>query len=255
QASKENPWTGRAKVRAAAQAATKSANTDSLSRVANVTWYTWRGRDTRPLRSAACPRRPQASLSIREAWPKAVSGGIGDRPEPMSDCGSRLQPRRGALQQLAAPHLQGALGRHERIGPGRGPEGPEHGVLGDAVEQFAWREEAVQRRQRAHLGWRDATQDVLGAELGRVFEAGRAEHVAQRTQRVLVEVEHPRGLVLHVERAPARRVLGGDAGRAQVGVAAARLDAAEREHEPAPGIAPVRAHCDGARDFEGAGDP
>src|SRR3546814_16055216 len=59
---------------------------------------------------------------------------------------------------------------------------------------------------------------------------------------VLVELEHARGLVPGVELAPAFRILGGDAGGAMVGVAAQRLDAAEREHEAARGVAPVRAH-------------
>src|SRR3546814_3373204 len=61
-------------------------------------------------------------------------------------------------------------------------------------------------------------------------------------------------LVPGVELAPALRVLGGDTGGAMVGVAAQRLDAAEREHEAARGVAPVRAHRHGAGDVEGAGD-
>src|SRR3546814_67353 len=119
-------------------------------------------------------------------------------------------------------------------------------MLGHPFEQFARIKEAIERRQRAHFGLRDAAQDVLGAQLARMLQARRAEQVAQRLDGVLVELEHARGLVRGVELAPALRVLGGDAGGATVGVAAQRLDAAEREHEAARGVAPVRAHRHGA---------
>src|SRR3546814_8635495 len=73
-----------------------------------------------------------------------------------------------------------------------------------------------------------------------MLQPSRAQQVAQRLDSVLVELEHARGLVPGVELAPAFRILGGDAGGAMVGVAAQRLDAAEREHEAARGVAPVR---------------
>ena len=69
-----------------------------------------------------------------------------------------------------------------------------------------------------------------------------------------MEILHPHPLVVDDERALAGRVLGGDADRTAVGVAALRLDAADREHEAARGIAPVRAERHGARDVEARHD-
>src|SRR5262245_47812483 len=60
-------------------------------------------------------------------------------------------------------------------------------------------------------------------------------------------------LGLHHEGALAQRILGRDAGRAAIGVAALRLHAAERKHETARGIAPVRSQGEHARHVE-AGD-
>src|SRR3546814_19837236 len=74
-----------------------------------------------------------------------------------------------------------------------------------------------------------------------MLQPSRAQQVAQRLDGVLVELEHARGLVPGVELAPALRVLGGDAGGAMVGVAAQQLDAPQRAHEAARGVAPVRA--------------
>ncbi len=71
--------------------------------------------------------------------------------------------------------------------------------------------------------------------------------------RVMIVVD-PRELVGDVERAVAGRILCGDAGRAAVGVAAQRLDAAERKHEAARRIAPVGADRHRARKVEGGGD-
>src|SRR5262249_949993 len=51
-----------------------------------------------------------------------------------------------------------------------------------------------------------------------------------------------------------RAVLGRHPGRAAVGVAALGLDAAEREHEAARGVAPVGAERHGARNVEGGDD-
>ena len=61
-------------------------------------------------------------------------------------------------------------------------------------------------------------------------------------------------LVGHDQRALARRVLGGDAGRAAVGVAGLRLDAADGEHEAARRVAPVGAERHDADDVEGGDD-
>ena len=87
-----------------------------------------------------------------------------------------------------------------------------------------------------------------------MLEARRADHVAQRAQRVAMEVEHAIRLVRHVEQAPARRVLRRHARRAVIGVAGARLDAAQREHEAAPGVAEVGPHRQRPGDVEPAGD-
>ncbi len=69
-----------------------------------------------------------------------------------------------------------------------------------------------------------------------------------------MEVEDALGFVRHHQRALAQRVLGGDAGRAFVGVAALRLDAADGEHEAARRVGPVGADGQHAGDVEGADD-
>ena len=80
-----------------------------------------------------------------------------------------------------------------------------------------------------------------------MLEAGGRDHLGQRVQRRLVEVVDALGLVGDDQRALAQRVLRRDAGRAAVGVAALRLDAAEREHEAARRVAPVGAERQRAR--------
>ena len=67
------------------------------------------------------------------------------------------------------------------------------------------------------------------------------DQLGQRGERVVVELAHARGLVGDHERALAPWILRRDAGRATVGVAGLRLDAAEREHEAARRVAPVGA--------------
>ena len=62
------------------------------------------------------------------------------------------------------------------------------------------------------------------------------------------------GLQRHHQSAAAHRVLRGDAGRTAIGVAAQRLDTAQREHEAARRIAPVGAERHGAGDIEGGRD-
>src|SRR3546814_19403910 len=69
----------------------------------------------------------------------------------------------------------------------RRPEMPEHRVLGHPLEQFARFQEAIERRQRAHFGLRDAAQDVLGPQLAWMLQPSRAQQVAQRLDSVLVE--------------------------------------------------------------------
>ncbi len=81
-----------------------------------------------------------------------------------------------------------------------------------------------------------------------------AQHFGEGPQGQAVEVVDPLGLVRDHQRALAQCVLGGDAGRAAVGVAGARLHAADREHEAARGVGPIRADRQHAGDVEGADD-
>lgn len=95
---------------------------------------------------------------------------------------------------------------------------------------------------------------MLGRQLRRVFQARCREHFGQGLEGVAVEVEHALGLVRHDQGALAQWVLGGDAGRAFVGVTALRLDAADGEHEAARRVGPVGADGQDAGDVEGADD-
>lgn len=84
----------------------------------------------------------------------------------------------------------------------------------------------MQLREQFDLGRRHAAHQVLGRQLRRMLKACGGEHFCQRLERVAVEVVDALGLVRDDEGALAQSVLGGDAGRAFVGVAALRLDAA-----------------------------
>lgn len=65
-----------------------------------------------------------------------------------------------------------------------------------------------------------------------------------------MEVVDPGGLVLGHQGAVAVRVLRADTGRTASGMTGLRLDATEREHEPARRVAPVGAKRNGTRDIE-----
>lgn len=93
-------------------------------------------------------------------------------------------------------------------------------------QQFPRFQEHVQLREQFDLGGRHAPHQMLGRQLRRMIEAGRREHFRQGLEGVAVEVEDALGLVRDHEGALAQGVLGGNAGRAFVGVAALRLDAA-----------------------------
>ena len=97
-----------------------------------------------------------------------------------------------------------------------------------------------------HLARVDAAREMHRAKILGMLEPSRGGQLGQRMQHRAVEIADALGLVLDDERARAGRVLRRDAGRAAVGVAAQRLDAAEREHEAARGIAPVGAERQGA---------
>ncbi len=104
-------------------------------------------------------------------------------------------------------------------------------------------------------------REVNRANLLRMAETGGRDQFRQRTQRGAMIIIDPHDLVRHHQRAVARRVLGGHAGGAAVGVTAQRLNTAQGKHETARGIAPVRAKRHGAceietcRDLAGGADP
>src|SRR5260370_41330677 len=87
-------------------------------------------------------------------------------------------------------------------------------------------------------------------ELVRMIQAGGGDQFRKRMECCSVEVLHPHPFVSDHEGALAARVLGCDADRASAGMAALRLDAAERKHEPACGTAPIRAERHGTGDIE-----
>ena len=127
-------------------------------------------------------------------------------------------------------------------------------MIGLASQQRTRLQETIQRSDRTHLDRRHTAQDMFRSELRRMFQTSCAQQLPQRFERVAMELMHTGGFVGHVEFAPARRVLRGDARRAAAGVTALRLDTAQREHEAARGVAPVRAHRERARDIERTGD-
>ena len=85
-------------------------------------------------------------------------------------------------------------------------------------------------------------------------QAGSTDQLGQRLHRVAVELLHPLRFVRHHQRTLTQLVLGGNAGRAEVGMAGARLNAAQGKHEAARRIAPVGAQRHGAHDVEGRDD-
>jgi len=76
----------------------------------------------------------------------------------------------------------------------------------------------------------------------------------QRLERVLVETVDALRLLRDDQRLLPEGILGRHARRASAGVAGLGLEAAQRKHEPARRIAPVRAERHGPRDVEGADD-
>ena len=87
-----------------------------------------------------------------------------------------------------------------------------------------------------------------------MFQSSSGEHFGQGLEGVAVEVEDALRLVRDDECALAQGVLGGDTGRAFVGVTALRLDAADGEHEAARRVGPVGADGQDAGNVEGADD-
>ena len=95
---------------------------------------------------------------------------------------------------------------------------------------------------------------MLGANAGWVSETPGGDEFRENIQVCAGEIRDAVGLVRHVERAPAQEVLSRDASRTTVGVARERLNAAEREHEAASAVAPLRAKLHRPRDVEAAHD-
>lgn len=95
---------------------------------------------------------------------------------------------------------------------------------------------------------------MVRGQLLRAADAGRRQHVRQRFHRILMEVIDALRLVRHHQRLLTQRILRRDAGRAVVGVAALRLDAADGEHKAARRIHPVGAEHQHAGDVKGADD-
>ncbi|MNG93246.1 hypothetical protein D3C79_522030 [compost metagenome] len=112
----------------------------------------------------------------------------------------------------------------------------------------------MQVRKQPDFAGADAPCQVLGLELRRVLQACGSQHLGQCVQCVAVEAGHPLGLVWHHQGALAQRILGRHAGRALVGVAALRLNAANGKHEAACRVDPVSADGQYAGNVEGADD-
>src|SRR5437868_286495 len=88
----------------------------------------------------------------------------------------------------------------------------------------------------------------------RVIEARSRDQFRQRVQRRAMIVVNTSRLVGHDERSVTGWVLRRHTGRAPVSVTTQGLDATEREHEAARGIAPIRAKTDSPRDVESSGN-
>ena len=95
---------------------------------------------------------------------------------------------------------------------------------------------------------------MFGVQLCGVLKARRRKHFGQRFEGVGVELEHPLSFVGHHQGALAKRVLGGNTGWAFVGVAALRLNAANREHKAACRVGPVGTNGQHAGNIVGADD-
>src|SRR5580693_768222 len=122
---------------------------------------------------------------------------------------------------------------------------------GNELARLQWRKKLD---KASDFVGRDAPRKMRRHELVRMVEPGRRRELGERFQGGAMKIIDALGLVRNDERALPRAVLGRDAGRAAVGVARLRLDAAECEHEAARRIAPVGAERHDTRDIEGADD-
>src|SRR5262249_12327573 len=110
----------------------------------------------------------------------------------------------------------------------------------DTRDELAVFQERVNLREALNLARRDAFEDVHGPKTVRVGHSSRTHQLAQGGERALVKLAHASGLVVDHEGPLAPRILRRDASWATVGMTGLRLDAAQRKHEAAGCIAPIR---------------
>src|SRR5690606_14797340 len=91
-------------------------------------------------------------------------------------------------------------------------------------------------------------------ELARMIEPRCSDHFGQRKQRIAMKIAYTARLVFDDERALPDRILGRDSCRALVRVTGKRLDTADRKHESAAGVGPVRPERHHRRDVERTDD-
>ncbi len=116
-------------------------------------------------------------------------------------------------------------------------------------------QERVNLREALHFARRHSFENVRRLKMARVSQSRRSHQFAQGGERVLVKLAHASGLVVDHEGPLAPPVLRRDAGWASVGMTGLCLDAAQREHEAAGCIAPIRSERQQARDIESGHHP
>ncbi len=170
-----------------------------------------------------------------------TSGEMRPVTRPTSRCGGlaatrRLQPRRAKLS--GPDRAQASANRGEE------PDLPAAGRAKLFVE--------VGKGQ--HPVAVGPPQEMMRPQVRGMRHPRRRHQFRQGMQGVAMEVRHPFGLVRHMDRALAQRILRRHAGGTFAGVAALRLDAAHREHEAARGVAPVCPQRQHPGHVEGRGD-
>src|SRR5258707_4669784 len=123
-----------------------------------------------------------------------------------------------------------------------------------AVEQLTRPQGRIELVETQDLARRHPAGEMRRDELARMVEAGGGDQLGQRLKCRRVEILHANPFVVDDQSALAARILRRNADRAPVGMAALGLDAAEREHESARRVAPVRAERHGAGDVKGRND-
>src|SRR5690606_4887037 len=124
------------------------------------------------------PSAPDRAADFRPWWTRRDRPSAGTRTRPSGL--NPVAPVRRRLERFALAHLGDPARRGERITARVGPERLEYRVVRNAGQKVARLQEAVQRRQRAHLERRHPPQDVLGPDLAWMAQARRTQQVAQR---------------------------------------------------------------------------